>query len=68
MSPHIGVIRGHFTWFGGWGELPASYWYTIRFLSQKDALRMTRLLSLLRTLRQLAGTLLTLLVDACQSL
>jgi hypothetical protein len=20
--------RGHFTWFGGWVELPASYWYT----------------------------------------
>jgi putative transposase len=35
---------------------------------QKDALMMTRLISLLRTLLQLAGTLLTLLVDACRYL
>jgi transposase InsO family protein len=35
---------------------------------QKDALMMTRLISLLRTLLQLAGTLLTLLVDTCRYL
>src|SRR5919109_2587956 len=27
-APHTGVIEGHVTWFGGWVELPASYWYT----------------------------------------
>ena len=35
---------------------------------QKDALMMTRLISLRRTLLQFAGTLLTLLVDACRYL
>ena len=28
MLPRRGVIEGHFTWFGRWVELPASYWYT----------------------------------------
>jgi hypothetical protein len=28
MPPHKGVIGRHFTWFRGWLELPASYWYT----------------------------------------
>jgi len=35
-APHKGVIGGHFTWFGGGVELPASYWYTThRGLSQE---------------------------------
>ena len=28
VPPSHGVIEGHFTWFGRWVELPASYWYT----------------------------------------
>ena len=30
MLPRRGVIEGHFTWFGRWVELPASYWYTTK--------------------------------------
>jgi hypothetical protein len=37
MLPRRGVIEGHFTWFGRWVELPASYWYTtLSYLSRRS--------------------------------